>query len=180
MEKFIPSKAAAVIAALLLFSPGPVSNAPASSAQAEECQCKTHCPRCNVICVPSREIENETKTEFDVSCKWICVPKVRFPWEPCCQPKCAWVRKVKELEKIEYECPHCKYKWTAMCKCGSCLSCPSGQCTQTHGGPPPMVDPDAPPLPPTIAPEGRQTSFDEPSRPLLAPFIRFFRKDESR
>lgn len=106
---------------------------PLSGARAEDANCC--CPRCHVVCVPSREIEQQKHTAFDVECKWICVPKIRFPWESCCEPKCAWVRKAKTLKKVEYECPHCKYTWTAVCECPSCQSgaCPPGACpSQGH------------------------------------------------
>jgi hypothetical protein len=144
-------------------------------ARSEDGECQTYCPRCNVVCVPSHEIEKEKKTAFEVRCKWICVPKIRFPWEPCCKPKCAWVRKVKVLEKIEYECPKCKYKWTAVCKCPSC---PSGRCPHLHGLP--QQTPETDPPPPPVDMQGKQASFDEPSRPLLPPFLRFFRIDAGR
>jgi hypothetical protein len=165
MSNSIATYPVAVLVALLLLA----------NVRAEDGECQTYCPRCNVVCVPSQEIEKEKKTAFDVSCKWICVPKIHFPWEPCCKPKCAWVRKVKVLEKIEYECPKCKYKWTAVC---NCPSCPTGRCPHSYGSPQqtPAIDPPPPP----VDVEGKQASFDEPSRPLLPPYLRFFRKSAGR
>lgn len=148
------------------------------AAAAEDGKCQTCCPRCNVVCVPSREIEKEKKTAYDVSCKWICVPKIHFPWEPCCKPKGAWLRKVKVLEKIEYECPHCNYKWTAKCLSPPCPSGgPSGACPAVQEQHVPDADP---PPPPPVVTEGRQTSYDPPSRPLPAPFLRFLKRDTDR
>jgi hypothetical protein len=117
---------------------------PISAALADDADCC--CPRCQVRCVPSREIEQRERTAYDVECKWICVPKIRFPWEPCCQPQCAWVRKVKVLKKTEYECPHCKYKWTAVCDCPACQGgpCAAGQAEpQTHPLPAPPAQSEA-------------------------------------
>jgi hypothetical protein len=58
---------------------------------------------------------------FEVTCKDVCIPAVKGPRVPCCEPPaCGRVRTVKVLKKIEYECEHCGYKWhiQAACECG--------------------------------------------------------------
>ena len=80
------------------------------------------CPRCSEPCFPSVTTEAETRHCWDVECKTICIPRVRFPWEGgglkggkgicgCLPPKCGKAKCVKGLMKCEYECDVCKYKW---------------------------------------------------------------------
>lgn len=99
----------------------------ASVALAGNHHCKT-CPQChNKVCVPTPETIKVKKHCWDVECKDICIPHVRWPWEDCCAPpKCGKVRTVKVLKKVEYECEECGYKWnvqTVDCNCGACASC---------------------------------------------------------
>ena len=140
----------------------------AALARADECQCQARCPRCNVVCCPSTEIEKEKKTAFDVECKWICVPRVRFPWESCCQPQCAWVRKIHVLKKIEYQCEKCKYKWTATCACNGSSWATGEGTAQDPIGPPPV--------PKVTAAPGNSGAFQRPitQRAADKPIARFF------
>ncbi len=74
------------------------------------------CPQCHKHCKCEVEKVTEKKTCFDVECKAICVPRVKFWWEDCCQPpRCAKTRLVHVLVEEEYECEHCRYKWTPVC-----------------------------------------------------------------
>ena len=79
------------------------------------------CPDCgNALCVPSFEPVKEKKHCWQVECKKICIPHIRLPWQSCCElPKCGWVRNVKVLKKVEYECEKCGCKWDV-----KCLDCP--------------------------------------------------------
>ena len=97
------------------------------------------CPHCGGNCYPTVTKETETKSCWDVESKTICIPRVRFPWEPggcgkgcggkgggkdgkacgkygcgdvCCPaPKCGRTKCVNVLMKYEYECTVCKYSW---------------------------------------------------------------------
>lgn len=84
-----------------------------------------HCPNCH--CELSLEKVKEKKYCWDVECQAICIPKIKFPWESCCgPPKCAKLKYVHVLKKIEYECEHCQYKWAPVChECGDSV----GGCT---------------------------------------------------
>lgn len=115
-----------------------VALASMSYAQAESCLkgtcdhgcCEAECPCCQYfckhVCKLTKETEDEKKHCWNVQCKPICIPKIRFPWEKCCQPKGATLKYVHVLKKHEYKCPSCKYVWTPVCKeCNSCDDCQS-------------------------------------------------------
>ncbi len=109
-----------------------------------------HCPHCNEKCELKVTKEKEKKTAWDVECKRICIPPVRFPWQPmpkacgcadggcadvgccdsgcgksCAHNKCGHVKTVRVLKKESYECPKCKYTWSPADK--GC--CAGGGCT---------------------------------------------------
>jgi hypothetical protein len=109
------------------------------------------CPRCRAHCVHTVEPETVTKPAWEVERKWICVPRVRFPWEPCDKPYCAWLRKVKVLKEVEYECRECRHKWKAVCESPSCL---------------PQREAAPEPLPPAVPQTGNRPLL----RPLFAPY----------
>jgi len=76
------------------------------------------CPHCGEACYPTVTKGTVTKHCFDTESKPICIPKVRFPWEPggkgkgaCATPKCGRTKYVNVLIKHEYECSVCKYSW---------------------------------------------------------------------
>ena len=71
------------------------------------------CPNC--YCELKCEQEAEMKSCFEVECKAICIPRMCMPWEKCCKPKCAKVKYVRTLKKVEYECHKCKYKFEPVC-----------------------------------------------------------------
>jgi hypothetical protein len=101
---------------------------------AEECCdkpcCPPRCPNCKAYCKFEWDKSPEEKYCWCIECKPICIPKITFPWQSCCDPKCAKLKWVNVLKKVEYECPNCKCKWTAVevpCKqCGQCSGCKSG------------------------------------------------------
>jgi hypothetical protein len=76
---------------------------------------RVQCPSCEKYCKVESEIVKEKKYGWDVECKPICIPKVTFPWQKCCEPKCAKMKYVRVLKKEEYECEHCQYKFTPVC-----------------------------------------------------------------
>jgi hypothetical protein len=65
---------------------------------------------------------------FNVECKEICIPPVRFPWQKYCELKCGKIKTIRILKKQEYTCEKCAYKWIVDCQCGSCTS---GKCETT-------------------------------------------------
>lgn len=74
------------------------------------------CPDCGCkVCVPSTEIVAEKKSCWAVECKDICIPAPKWPWQDCCAPaKCAKVKTVKVLKRVDYECEKCGCKWDVM------------------------------------------------------------------
>jgi len=86
--------------------------------------CNDCCPDCgHKVCQPITETVKEKKHCWDVECKDICIPKAKWPWESCCEPKCARVKTIKVLKKVEYECEKCGTKWEVIgcgCQPGSC------------------------------------------------------------
>lgn len=101
-----------------------------------ECGCKT--------CVPTPETKKVKKHCWEVDCKDVCIPKFKWPWEPCCsEPRCGRVRSVKVLIKKEYECEECGYKWTVQCvdDCGPAIG--KGDGPVQHGASLPSRSPNA-------------------------------------
>ena len=113
--------------------------------EASECGCEVQCPCCDHVCTLTCESSKEGKHCWEVECKPICVPCIRFPWDKCCKPKCAKIKYVKVLVKREYECEQCKYKWTPVCQgcCGDCCSAPPQAVEPGYKGPPPPQDKNA-------------------------------------
>jgi hypothetical protein len=81
------------------------------------------CPQCHQacqhkICVPTPTTLKDEKSCWCIETKEICIPHIRWPWQPCCEPpKCGRVRTVKVLKKVEYECEKCGYKWEIKSAC---------------------------------------------------------------
>lgn len=82
--------------------------------------------RCQVE-VDQKEVD---VSGFDVECKTICIPPLRFPWE--CGPlkKCGKVRTVKILTTDKTQKTICTYDWSAITCCPDCRAkaCRSGSC----------------------------------------------------
>ena len=87
------------------------------------------CPQCNASCQLEIKQGKEKKSCFKTECKTICIPKVRFPWQKCCEPRCAKAKTVKVLKKHSYECPKCEYKWTPV-PCGNGCCGANGGCAE--------------------------------------------------
>ena len=69
------------------------------------------CPNCQAICVLDVKPSKVEKKAFEVECKPICIPRVRFPWQKCDEPACADIKWVRVLTSKKVECEECKYSW---------------------------------------------------------------------
>lgn len=117
-----------------------------NSAQCQPLRPRIQCGKCNGSCFLKVEPSTKEKSCFKVEAKQICIPRVRFPWQPkdkckgcdgcdrggCCTNHCGRVKTVLVLKKHKYECPACKYTWE-VASCGacdntSCDGCSDGQC----------------------------------------------------
>lgn len=136
--------------------------------------CGDGCGDCEE-CVLSVECGKKTKECFDVECKTICIPPVRFPWQKklgceacangcaggcaqsacadsacpngCCAPdRKAKTKVVRVLKKFEYECPAVKYIWKPLSKCCAPQPAPA----PTPKAAPKPAAPKAPPTPPSV------------------------------
>jgi hypothetical protein len=76
-----------------------------------------HCPQCDhSVCHAVPETTKQEKHCWQVECKEICIPAIKWPWSPCCEPpRCGKVKMVKVLKKVEYECERCGYRWEIQC-----------------------------------------------------------------
>lgn len=121
---------------------------------------EVQCPRCKHICKLSVDKEEVDKYCWKIKVEPICIPRIKWPWEPCCAPpKCAKVKYIHVLEKHEYECEKCKYEWTPElipCRChGGGGACTGIGCAPSYGAAPmeggsvtPRVDAQG--APPTV------------------------------
>lgn len=88
--------------------------------------CPPRCPHCKAYCKFELEDAKEKKSCWCIERKAICIPKITFPWQKSCEPKCGRVKWVNRLKEVEYECEHCKCKWTAVeVPCPGCANCTS-------------------------------------------------------
>ncbi len=113
-----------VIMFTALFALSMAKATPADDCCAKPC-CAPRCPQCQACCKLTCESSTEKKHCYCLESKAICLPKIQFPWQSCCAPKCARVKWVSRLKKVEYECHQCKHKWVALEISGRC----SGGCT---------------------------------------------------
>ena len=109
--------------------------------------CGRGCGQCDgEYCCPTAELVKDKKTCFNVECKNICIPAVKFPWDKSCELTCGKVRTVHVLKKSSYPVEKVVYKWEADQPCGCCggcvhsrqrayNSCTSGGPGCTDGGP---------------------------------------------
>lgn len=115
---------------------------------------------CKWVCCPTYEKEKVKKSGYEVECKQICVPRVRLPWQSCCERRCADVICVHRLTKDSRECgERCVIKWEAKQVCYPCgkpsygyahvNSCQPKPCATPHDylAPTPVPDAPAPPAP---------------------------------
>ncbi len=101
----------------LIAKPPVVAVAKAGKCKCRACRggkrkkCFRKCPKCNAdVCVLKCKNAKVTKLCFDVDQKVVCIPRVTFPWQKCCNP-CSKTRTVSVLGVKEYECCECKYTW---------------------------------------------------------------------
>ncbi|TWT59011.1 hypothetical protein KOR42_23990 [Thalassoglobus neptunius] len=92
--------------------------------------CETvNCPPCQLVCCPETKAEKVKKHCWEIECEPICVPRVRCPLfdffrkDQCDQcdamsanggsycNRCADVKMVRKLKKVEYECEKCVVEW---------------------------------------------------------------------
>ena len=103
------------------------------------------CPQCRHCCKLEVSKEDEKKKCFECETKTICIPRIVFPWQnkksqscsscaACggkgcnvCRHNGAKLRCIKVLKSKSYECPQCKYKWTAVPT--GCNHCQGANCT---------------------------------------------------
>jgi hypothetical protein len=111
------------------------------------------CPHCQSegTCVLKAEQVEEDETCYDVECKEICIPAVRFPWESCRTPKCGRVRVVSKLKEDKRKATTCKYEWVLTCpRCGRPASVPKeGENESSSTMKPADRTPPVPPTAPT-------------------------------
>ncbi|MGI9472508.1 MAG: hypothetical protein ACR2NZ_13285 [Rubripirellula sp.] len=109
--------------------------------------CSCCCPACDHVCHLDTELVDEDISCFEVESKVICIPRVVFPWQrkkchscdSCdgrgctnCVNNGARTRRICVLKTDKYQCPKCKYTWTAK-PTGCCDGCDSG-CDRCEGG----------------------------------------------
>lgn len=89
--------------------------------------CLSSCYDSEKICCPQLETKTIEKSSFEIECKDICIPAVRFPWSKCCEPRCGRVRTVRVLKKKTIKLEQCGYEWKIQggCAtgCGQCAAC---------------------------------------------------------
>ena len=63
------------------------------------------CPDCGKkTCQPTWEEKTKKRHCYEVTCKDICIPKFRWPWEMCCDPKCdAAMAKLLKYNKKRHD-----------------------------------------------------------------------------
>lgn len=82
-----------------------------------------------LVCQPTVTAEPAKKSCWDVECEYVCIPPVRFPWQPCGTPGgCGKIRCVKKLKKVSYECGT-DYTWEWDVR----AVCPPGICKPGYG-----------------------------------------------
>lgn len=110
------------------------------------CPC---CQSCGGACVLKVEQVEEEETCYEVECKEVCIPAVRFPWDRCRTPKCGRVRVVSKLKEDKTTKTACKYEWVLTCsRCGRPAAAieTKDACMKPADRTPPA--PSMPPMPP--------------------------------
>lgn len=111
------------------------------------------CRSCGGACVLRVSPVVEEETCYEVECKDVCIPAIRFPWDSCRKPKCGRVRQVAVLKKEGRETKGCQYEWIVVCpRCGDVHdgrgSMPNVPPAPAKPLPSPQMPPSAPPTPP--------------------------------
>lgn len=110
------------------------------------CGSSSYCSRGCKYCQLHVETLKVKKHCYNIECKDICIPPVRFPWQKCCELKCGKIKTVRVLKKHEYKCDKCGYKWTVECSCNACN--PGGSCAPAAPQPAVKSANNQPPLAP--------------------------------
>jgi hypothetical protein len=81
------------------------------------------CPHCGCgVCMPVETVVKERKHCWEIECKQVCVPGIKWPWDKCCEPpRSGPVKTVKVLKRVEYECEKCGYQWEI--QAAGCKTC---------------------------------------------------------
>ena len=103
------------------------------------------CAPCQSTCCPTVKNVKVKNHCWETECKQICVPRVQCPsifsffckdnCDPCAAGifkgkslagRCADVKCVKALKKVEYECDDCVVEWKVQCASPGCGKCCDG------------------------------------------------------
>lgn len=153
------------------------------SASAGQFGCPS-CQSCGGACVLQVEQVDDEETCYEVECKEICIPAVRFPWESCRIAKCGRTRIVSKLKEETRETKACEYKWVLVCdRCGR----PAGEklngsqdvvppapkpANRNGNGKASFVTPPMPPVAPPTMPilsQPSNTLGGDETRPVISP-----------
>ena len=115
-----------VVATVVIVSP---------AASAGKC---SQCPQCGEkVCKVRWEPTTVDKHCYEVECKDVCIPRFRWPWQMCCDPKCGRVKTVNVMKKVDYTCKSCGCVWEVTCVgkgCGGAHGCAKRSCGKTPKG----------------------------------------------
>ena len=141
--------------------------------------CATRCCSYGKTCSPEIKATEVKHNCYCDTCKDICIPAVRFPWEDCCAPlRCGYVRSVKQLTKWEYKCASKEVKWNVVnsgCYNGNCNGHCNGACGSQACGSDANAAPSAPqPLPASAINESLSPSDVPPMPPVVIQQTNFF------
>lgn len=130
---------------------------PAAAAFAADPPKKKPCCLTPKICSLKVECKPREKVCYDYECKQICIPKIRFPWQKCCeQPRCGEVRVVKVFKKHEYEYglkKVCTWELKDACLCGHEVANDEDGDSESEKESGPGLTPAPEPAPPAEEPE---------------------------
>ncbi len=95
--------------------------------------CPLQCPCCgsDKVCRTYAKVDTVEKDCWEVECKEVCIPAIRFPWESCCcrdscdgrsslLSKCGRVRTVRVLKQVTSEEDTCTYEHKVECAQDCC------------------------------------------------------------
>lgn len=89
---------------------------PAPAATANDSGHFACCQSCGrKVCCPEVKVKKETRQCWEVECKDVCIPAIRFPWMDCNELRCGRVRTVRVLKPVDYDVEKCEYQWKVLC-----------------------------------------------------------------
>lgn len=124
------------------------------------------CRGCGGACVLKATPVVEEQPCYDVECKDVCIPAVRFPWDSCRTPKCGRLRVVSRLKIDSRETRSCQYEWVPVCP--RCEPLKAGASSGNHVPPAPIEPSPKPPAPPAAAPNETQGPSPEAQAAVTA------------